>query len=178
MVDGLGGLHGTWADMLMVLAVLSLLVGNVVAIAQTNMKRMLGYSTIAHVGFILLAVFCRHSQGGLQPHSVLHTHLCCRDSWRIRHHHPAEPQRFRCRIAEDFKGLNQRSPWFGIHDDAHHAESWPAFRRWSASSAKLVLVIVIDAVLSSWLHRSRNPDGACFRCWRVLLPAGHLVHVF
>ena len=55
LVDGLGGLQDVWADMIMVVAVLSLLVGNVIAIAQTNIKRMLGYSTIAHVGFILLA---------------------------------------------------------------------------------------------------------------------------
>ena len=42
----------TWAVMLEVLAILSLLVGNIVAIAQTNIKRMLGYSAIAHMGFI------------------------------------------------------------------------------------------------------------------------------
>ena len=50
LVDGLGGLHDTWDDMIMVVAVLSLLVGNIIAIAQSNIKRMLGYSTIAHVG--------------------------------------------------------------------------------------------------------------------------------
>ncbi len=49
--------------MIMVVAVLSLLLGNIVAIAQTNLKRMLGYSTIAHVGFILLAVFCGTAKG-------------------------------------------------------------------------------------------------------------------
>ena len=49
--------------MIMVVAVLSLLVGNIVAIAQTNIKRMLGYSTIAHVGFILLALFVGTEQG-------------------------------------------------------------------------------------------------------------------
>jgi NADH-quinone oxidoreductase subunit N len=42
--------------MLAVLAVLSMAIGNIVAIAQTNLKRMLAYSTISHVGFILLGI--------------------------------------------------------------------------------------------------------------------------
>jgi NADH-quinone oxidoreductase subunit N len=63
LADGLGGVHETWQGMVMVVAVLSLVVGNVVAIAQSNIKRMLGYSTIAHVGFILAAVFCGTGQG-------------------------------------------------------------------------------------------------------------------
>jgi len=63
LVDGLGGLHDVWSDMVMVVAVLSLLAGNIIAIAQTNMKRMLGYSTIAHVGFILLAIYCGTEKG-------------------------------------------------------------------------------------------------------------------
>ena len=42
--------------MLVVLAVLSMAIGNIVAIAQTNLKRMLAYSTISHVGFILLGI--------------------------------------------------------------------------------------------------------------------------
>lgn len=50
LVDGLGGLLAQWQDMLMILAVLSMALGNVVAIAQTNIKRMLAYSTISHVG--------------------------------------------------------------------------------------------------------------------------------
>ena len=54
-------------DMIMVVAVLSLLVGNIVAIAQTNIKRMLGYSTIAHVGFILLA-FSRAPAEAMRRH--------------------------------------------------------------------------------------------------------------
>ena len=63
LVDALGGLYEVWAGMILVVAVLSLLVGNVVAIAQSNIKRMLGYSTIAHVGFILLAVYCGTEKG-------------------------------------------------------------------------------------------------------------------
>lgn len=51
---GLGDLSESWTQMLAVLAVLSLIVGNVIAIAQTNMKRLLAYSAIANVGFVLL----------------------------------------------------------------------------------------------------------------------------
>jgi NADH-quinone oxidoreductase subunit N len=51
---GLGGVDADWQDMLAILAALSLVIGNLVAIAQTNMKRMLAYSAIGNVGFILL----------------------------------------------------------------------------------------------------------------------------
>jgi NADH-quinone oxidoreductase subunit N len=56
LVDGLGDVADAWQDMLVVLAALSMIVGNVVAIAQSNIKRMLAYSTISHVGFIFLGV--------------------------------------------------------------------------------------------------------------------------
>lgn len=54
LAHGLGGSVLEWSQMLGVLAVLTLIVGNVVAIVQTNLKRMLAYSTISNVGFILL----------------------------------------------------------------------------------------------------------------------------
>jgi NADH-quinone oxidoreductase subunit N len=63
LVDGLPELHGAWQGMLMILAVLSLGVGNVVAIAQSNIKRMLAYSTISHVGFIFLGLLAGTEQG-------------------------------------------------------------------------------------------------------------------
>ncbi len=53
---GLEDLHVHWQGMLIVLAVLSMAAGNIIAIAQGNLKRMLAYSTIAHVGFLLLGV--------------------------------------------------------------------------------------------------------------------------
>lgn len=56
LVDGLGVLNADWQQMLAILSVLSVIVGNVVAIAQTNVKRMLAYSTISHVGFLLMGV--------------------------------------------------------------------------------------------------------------------------
>ena len=56
LVEGLGALQADWSQMLVVLAVLSMGAGNVIALAQTNVKRMLAYSTIAHVGFIFVGV--------------------------------------------------------------------------------------------------------------------------
>ena len=56
LVDGMMGLAADWQQMLGVLAVCSLLIGNLAAIAQTNLKRMLAYSTIAQMGFLLLGM--------------------------------------------------------------------------------------------------------------------------
>ena len=113
LVDGLGGLHDTWAAMIMVIAVLSLLVGNFVAIAQTNIKRMLGYSTIAHVGFILLALFTGTKQGNAVALFYTLTYVVAAAGafgmiiLLSRRGYDAEN-------LSDFKGLNARSPWFAL----------------------------------------------------------------
>jgi NADH-quinone oxidoreductase subunit N len=111
LVEGLGGLQDTWGQMLMIVAVLSLLVGNIVAIVQTNIKRMLGYSTIAHVGFILLALFVGTEQGNAAALFYTLTYvvaaagafgiiiLLSRGGFEAHH-------------ISDIKGLNARSPWF------------------------------------------------------------------
>ena len=56
LVEGMLGLAVDWQQMLMVLAVSSLVIGNLAAIAQTNFKRMLAYSTISQMGFMLLGM--------------------------------------------------------------------------------------------------------------------------
>lgn len=63
LVDGLPGLAADWQQMLAVLAVLSMGTGNIVAIAQSNIKRMLAYSTIAHMGFMLLGLLAATKAG-------------------------------------------------------------------------------------------------------------------
>jgi len=63
LAEGLGPLAGEWRGMLIVLSVLSMVLGNVVAIAQTNVKRMLAYSSIGHAGFILVAVHSSTAMG-------------------------------------------------------------------------------------------------------------------
>ncbi|MBX2884525.1 MAG: NADH-quinone oxidoreductase subunit NuoN [Granulosicoccus sp.] len=56
LVDGLETLNADWQQMLAIVSALSMVVGNLIAIAQTNVKRMLAYSTISHVGFLLMGV--------------------------------------------------------------------------------------------------------------------------
>jgi NADH-quinone oxidoreductase subunit N len=63
LVDGLGDLQVDWSQMLTALAIASLALGNVIAISQTNFKRMLAYSTISHVGFILLGILSTSANG-------------------------------------------------------------------------------------------------------------------
>ena len=63
LVDALPTLHSDWQQMLAILAALSLIVGNLVAIAQSNIKRMLAYSTISHVGFLLLGIVAGTAEG-------------------------------------------------------------------------------------------------------------------
>jgi len=63
LVDGLETLSVDWQRMLAILAALSMIVGNLLAIAQTNIKRMLAYSTISHVGFLLLGIIAASPEG-------------------------------------------------------------------------------------------------------------------
>jgi NADH-quinone oxidoreductase subunit N len=63
LFTGLILLNKEWVLMLQILAVLSLFIGNIVAIAQTNIKRMLGYSAIAHMGFVALGIMTISSSG-------------------------------------------------------------------------------------------------------------------
>ncbi|CCG17416.1 NADH-quinone oxidoreductase subunit N [Taylorella equigenitalis 14/56] len=56
LIEGMHTLHDIWQPMLIIMAVLSLVIGNLTAIMQTNFKRMLAYSTISHIGFVLLGL--------------------------------------------------------------------------------------------------------------------------
>ena len=63
LAHGLGYAPGHWTQMLTIIAVASLVIGNLVAIAQANLKRMLAYSAIGNVGFILLGFVCANAAG-------------------------------------------------------------------------------------------------------------------
>src|SRR6202007_538533 len=63
LAQGLAGMSVEWTHMLAPLAVLTLVLGNVLAIVQTNLKRMLAYSTIANVGFIVLGFVAGTADG-------------------------------------------------------------------------------------------------------------------
>ena len=113
LVEGLGELHGSWQDMVIVLSILSLAVGNVVAIAQTNLKRMLGYSTISHVGFILMG-FVAGTEEGLQAamfYTLTYVLMAAAAFGMII---VLSRKGFEAENLEDFKGLNARNPWFAL----------------------------------------------------------------
>ena len=63
LAEGLGGMSDGWQQILVLLAALSLFVGNVIAIAQTNLKRMLAYSTISHMGFVAMGILAANEAG-------------------------------------------------------------------------------------------------------------------
>src|SRR5690606_37095767 len=113
LVDGLGPLHVTWSDMLIVLCVLSLVIGNLLAIVQTNFKRMLGYSTISHVGFILMG-FIAGTQDGIRFamfYTIAYVLMATAAFGMIL---MLSRKGFEAENLEDFKGLNARSPWFAL----------------------------------------------------------------
>jgi len=112
LVDGMGGLQGEWTGLLAILSVLSMVIGNLVAIAQDNIRRMLAYSTISHVGFILLGFVAGTTLGYEAALFYTLTYvimaagafglvvLISRDKDTDQ--------------LDQFKGLNQRNPWLAF----------------------------------------------------------------
>ena len=111
LAEGLGGAVAAWQEMLVVLAVLSIAVGNVVAVAQTNLKRMLAYSTIANVGFILLGILAGTPLGYRAAlfYTISYALMALGSFAMIV---LLSRQGFEADRIEDFRGLAQRHPWF------------------------------------------------------------------
>ncbi len=109
--EALGGAHGDWSQMLVVLAVLSMAIGNIVAIAQSNLKRMLAYSTISHVGFVLLGILSGTAQGyqAAMFYMISYVIVAAGAFGMIL---LLARQGFEADKLVDFRGLNARSPWF------------------------------------------------------------------
>jgi NADH-quinone oxidoreductase subunit N len=113
LVDGLGSTQENWIEILSALVVLSILFGNVIAIGQINFKRMLAYSTISHVGFILM--------GFLNPTSAGHSAALF---YTITYALTAigvfgvimvlSRKGFESDKLEDLKGLSDKSPWLAF----------------------------------------------------------------
>lgn len=110
LADGLQPAHGDWQQMLAVMAVLSLAVGNLAAIMQTNIKRMLAYSTIAHMGFLLLGVMTGEVNGysAALYYVVTYVIMSLGAFGLILHLARAG---FEADALDDYKGLNRRAPW-------------------------------------------------------------------
>ncbi|MDH5276821.1 MAG: NADH-quinone oxidoreductase subunit NuoN [Gammaproteobacteria bacterium] len=115
LVEGLGqpAVSDLWQLMLAALAVLSLVLGNVVAIAQTNIKRMLAYSTIAHVGFILLG-FVAGSPEGIQAALFYTLVYVIMATGSFGFLVVLSSRGEDVENLDDLRGLWQRSPWFAL----------------------------------------------------------------
>lgn len=112
-VDGLGPLLHEWQQMLMILSVLSMAAGNVIAISQSNIKRMLAYSTIAHVGYLLLGLVSGTAGGyaGAMFYVIAYAIMSMGAFAMIiiLGRRGVESDRL-----EDFSGLADRSPWLAF----------------------------------------------------------------
>jgi len=113
LVEGLQPLMAHWSAMLMIMAVLSMAVGNIAAIAQTNIKRMLAYSTISHMGFMLLGILSGgiEGYGAAMFYTVIYVLMNLGAFGMIM---LLSREGFEADTLEDFKGLNQRSPWLAF----------------------------------------------------------------
>ncbi len=113
LAEGLGAMVDAWQDMLVVLAVLSMAIGNVVAIAQTNIKRMLAYSTISHVGFIFLGILAGTAEGyqAAMFYTLTYAITATAGFGVVL---LLSRKGFEAEELDDYKGLNQRSPWFAF----------------------------------------------------------------
>ncbi len=119
LVEGMSGVAADWQQMLMLMAVASMLLGNLAAIAQTNLKRMLAYSTIAQIGFMLL---------GFTPTVVANNTFSAANGYASSLFYLVSyvlttlgtfgiimllsRRGFESEDIDDLKGLARRSPWF------------------------------------------------------------------
>ncbi len=109
----LGGLWFDWQGMLMVLALLSMVLGNVIAIAQTNIKRMLAYSAIANMGFMLMGFLAANPNGysAAMFYAIAYVLTSLASFGMIM---LLSREGFEADQLDDFRGLNQRSPWWAF----------------------------------------------------------------
>ena len=117
LVTGLGDLTFDWQQMLMIMAVLSLAIGNLTAIMQTNFKRMLAYSTISHMGFVLLGLMSGSVEGAVNVNASAYGSslfymivyvLTTLGTFGVIM--LLSQEGFECETIDDLKGLNKRSP--------------------------------------------------------------------
>ncbi|MGH8671960.1 MAG: NADH-quinone oxidoreductase subunit NuoN [Burkholderiales bacterium] len=113
LVGGLQPMLEDWQDMLVVLAVLSMALGNITAIAQSNLKRMLAYSTISHTGFLLLGILSGTLNGYASSmfYVAVYVLMALGGFGMIM---LLSREGFESDDLDDLKGLNQRSPWLAF----------------------------------------------------------------
>ena len=119
LVNGMITMAQDWQSMLIILSVLSMAIGNLAAIAQTNLKRMLAYSAISHMGFMLLGIttgvvsgdarYALNAYSSAMFYVIAYVIMTTGSFGMILLMSRAG---FEADNLEDFKGLNKRSPWF------------------------------------------------------------------
>lgn len=121
LVNGMLDLAGDWQQMLVLMAVLSMAVGNITAIAQTNLKRMLAYSTISHMGFLLVGLLsgvvggnwfnAADAYSAAMFYVIVYVLMSLGAFGMLLFLSRAG---FECERLEDLKGLNRRNPWYAF----------------------------------------------------------------
>jgi len=113
LAQALQAFSGDWQQMLVIMAVLSMAVGNITAIAQTNLKRMLAYSTISHMGFLLLGILSANINGysAAMFYMVAYVLTGLGAFGMIM---LLSRKGFEADKLDDLKGLNQRNPWYAF----------------------------------------------------------------
>ncbi len=113
LADSLNGATADWQMMLTLLAVGSIALGNIVAIAQTNLKRMLAYSTISHMGFLLLGILAGTKNGYASGmfYAISYAMMSIAGFGMIL---LLSREGFEADHLDDLKGMNQRSPWIAF----------------------------------------------------------------
>jgi NADH-quinone oxidoreductase subunit N len=109
--SGLGALHSDWQQMLALLAVLSIVVGNLAAIMQVNIKRMLAYSTVSHMGFMLLGLLpgTAYGFGASMFYVIVYALMSAAGFGMVI---MLSTGGVEAENIEDYKGLNQRNSWY------------------------------------------------------------------
>jgi NADH-quinone oxidoreductase subunit N len=113
IAEGLAPLHESWQPILILIAVLSLAIGNIVAIAQSNLKRMLAYSGISHMGFMLIGILAGTPEGVAASlfYTMVYVVMGLAGFGLIL---LLARSGFEAENLNDYRGLNQRSPWLAL----------------------------------------------------------------
>lgn len=113
LVDGLESMVVDWQQMLIILAVLSMAIGNLIAIAQTNLKRMLAYSGISHIGFLLLGILAG-TEAGYESAMFYAITYALTSAGGFGMILLMSRQGFEAEELSDYKGLAKRNPWYAL----------------------------------------------------------------